>query len=159
MKDLMKHKFIVIGGDAVNALGVIWSLGNVGIKSYILGEWEPQHKAALSKSKYVESIDMVQNNEDIYRVLMDKFGNEEYKPFLFFTWEHHEAFIDKHYNELKDKFYFYNAGCQGSINRLLSKSFQCELAAECGIRVPQHIVVSKGALNHGISYPIITKTH
>lgn len=158
MEELKKHKFIVIGGDAVNALGVIWGLGEVGIKSCVLGEWELRHHAALSKSKYVESVDVVQNNEEIYRILKEKYGNEEYKPFLFFTWEHHEAFIDEHYDELKDKFYFYNAGHQGSLNLLLSKSFQCELASKCGIRVPQHKVVPKGTLSHGIPYPIITKT-
>lgn len=157
-KELKKHKFIVIGGDAVNALGVIRSLGEVGIKTHILGEWEPNHNAALSKSKYVESVNVVQNNDEIYQVLIEKYGHEEYKPFVFFTWEGHETFFDSHYDELKDKFFFYNAGSQGALNQLLNKTYQCELAAQSGIRVPRYTVVTKGTLNHGIAYPIITKT-
>lgn len=158
MEDVKKHKFIVIGGDAVNALGVIRSLGEAGLKAHVIGEWEPNHRAALSKSKYVESVNVVQDNEDIYRVLTEKFGHEKYKPFLFFTWENHESFCDLHYDELKDKFYFYNAGSQGALHQLLDKTTQCKIAAECGILVPQYKVVPKGTLNHGIPYPIITKT-
>lgn len=158
MEDLKKHKFIVVGGDAVNALGVIWSLGEVGIKSFILGEWEPRYNAALSKSKYVESVDNVQSNDDIYHILMEKFGNEEYKPFVFLTREHREAFFDSHFDELKEKFYFYNAHSQGALLQLLDKTAQCKLAFDCGIRVPQYNVVEKGTLNHGVAYPIITKT-
>lgn len=157
-EEIRKHKFIVIGGDAVNALGVIWSLGEAGIQSYVIGEWNSKHHAALSKSKYVASVDVAQSNEEIYHILLTKYGNEEYKPFLFFTWEHHEAFCDLHYNELKEKFYFYNAGGQGALNKLLSKTYQCELASKCNIRVPQYKVVPAGTLNHGIPYPIITKT-
>lgn len=158
MDDIKKHKFIVIGGDAVNALGIIRSLGEFGIKTHVLGEWSPNHHAALYKSRYVDSVDIVQNNEDIYRVLMEKYGNEPCKPFIFYTWEYHESFCDLHYDELKEKFYVYNAGSQGALNKLLDKTFQCELAAKCGIRVPQYKVVKKGTINHGIPYPIITKT-
>lgn len=158
IEEIQKHKFIVIGGDAVNALGVIRSLGEAGIKTHILGEWAPNHNAALSQSKYVESVEVVQNNDDIYRVLIDKYGHEEYKPFIFFTWEGHETFCDLHYDELKDKFFFYNAGSQGALNQLLDKTYQCKLAEQSGIRVPKYTVVAKGTLNHGIAYPIITKT-
>lgn len=158
IEEVKKHKFIVIGGDAVNALGIIRSLGEVGIKTHVLGEWEHNHRAALSKSRYVESVDVAQGNDEIYRVLLEKYGNEVYKPFVFFTWEGHETFCDQHYDELSKHFYVYNAGSQGALNQLLSKTFQCELASSCGIRVPQYKVVPKCTLKHGIKYPIITKT-
>lgn len=156
--ELGTHKFIVIGGDAVNALGIVRSLGEIGIKTNIIGEWEPTRHALLSHSKFVDSVDVVQNNDEILQILMNKYGNEKNKPFLFFTWEGHESFCDLHYNEISRKFYTFNAGPQGALNHLLSKTYQCELAAECGLQVPQYKIVPTGCIEHGIPYPIITKT-
>jgi hypothetical protein len=65
--------------------------------------------------------------------------------------------IDKHYNELVDRFYVWNAGQQGGLSKYLNKGEQIKLAKECGFNVPKTEMVKLGELPHSLQYPIFTK--
>ena len=47
------HKCIIFGGDGVNALGVVRSLGEKGIKSYVIRLHPTEHIPPIESSKYV----------------------------------------------------------------------------------------------------------
>lgn len=159
MKDIYKdRKYIIFGADGINPLGIVRSLGQEGIKTDIIRDKVSGHFASVNTSKYAGKVFFADSNEDAYKILTENYGNEELKPVLFFTYEGNSNFCDELYDELKDKYIFYNAGKKGALTRLNNKEIQCQLAKECGIRVPRYEIVHKGELPKHVPYPIITKT-
>lgn len=158
MNNLLEHKFIIFGGDGINALGVVRSLGEKGINSYVIRLHPTEHIPPIETSKYVIRTWLAKSPEEVLQILLENFSNEVEKPILFFTDELHTEVFDKHYEELKDKFISYNAGKSGALIALLNKAYQCQLAEECGIKVPKYEIVKKGDLPKNVPYPIITKT-
>ena len=152
------RKYIVFGGDGLNPLGIVRSLGEIGIKTDILRNRESEHYATIEKSKYVNKVYYGTTSEELLTILLEKYGHESLKPIVFFTDEGNEAFFDSRFNALQNKFIFYNAGVEGGVNHLLRKDVQCELAIECGIKVPIFEVLETGVLPTKVSYPVITKT-
>lgn len=62
-----------------------------------------------------------------------------------------------HYNEIKDKFYFYNAGQAGRITYYMDKNNINVLAQKYGLNVAKTFVVNCGEVPEKIEYPVITK--
>lgn len=152
------RKYIIFGGDGLNPLGIIRSLGEIGLKSDIICFKESAHLPTIEKSKYVDKAYYGCTSEDMLNILIENYGNEILKPVVFFTDEGNEACFDSHYGELKDRFICYNAGVENGINLLLRKDVQCKIAMECGIRVPKYEVLKTGVLPTKVPYPVITKT-
>ena len=152
------RKYIIFGGDGINPLGIVRSLGEIGIKTDIIRYVESEHFATVEKSKYVNKAYYGTTSEELLDILLENYGNESLKPVVFFTDERNEAFFDSQYNTLKEKFIFYNAGVENGINNLLRKDVQCELAEKCGIKVPRYEVLDTGVLPTTVPYPVITKT-
>ena len=158
MDNLHSHKFIIFGGDGINALGIVRSLGEMGIQSNVIRLTRSEHIPPIETSKYVTNVWYAKNPEEVLTILLENFSNEIEKPILFFTDELHTEVYDKHYDQLKEKFISYNAGHSGELIKLLNKAYQCQLAEECGIKVPKYEIVNKGDLPKNVPYPIITKT-
>jgi len=152
---VLHHKFIVFGCEGFNALGVVRSLGEVGIRPYLV-LWDKHEITPFSK--YVKESYLSHTPENGVRYIMSRFGNEKDKPFIFATSDETVACLDAHYTELKDKFIFYNAGEQGRITQLLQKSYLPQLAESCGLRIPKTEEVRNGELPTTLSYPVITKS-
>lgn len=150
------HKFIVFGRDSINTLGVVRALGEVGIRPHVIVLWT---KPELSKySKYIEDYYLASKLDDGIQYLLSKFGNEKEKPFIFAIDDETTSCLDLHYDELKDKFFFYNAGKQGRITQLMQKGYLPQVAESCGLRVPKTEVVRNGELPKTLCYPVITKS-
>lgn len=159
MTDIYKdRKYISFGADGINPLGVVRSLGQEGIHTIIIREKESVHLASVDTSVYASDIYYADSNEEALSILMEHYGNEKLKPVLFFTYEGNSDFCNNIYDQLKDKFIFYNAGENGALTRLNSKEVQCKLAFESGMRVPKYEIVKKGELPKTLLYPVITKT-
>ena len=76
-----KCKAIVIGGNHYNTLGVIRSLGEMGVPVYLI--LISEKGGYVSKSKYIVNSWYVDNSEDaIINVLSNNFINEECKPVI-----------------------------------------------------------------------------
>lgn len=155
MSKIQNHKFIVFGRDGLNTLGVVRSLGEAGIKPYLVLWTKPE----LSKfSKYVQRCYLALTLDAGLQLVLSEFGNEKEKPFVFATEDETVSCLDRHYDELKDKFYFYNAGEQGRLTRLMEKGYLPKIAEACGLRIPKTEEVKKGELPNTLSYPVITKS-
>lgn len=154
-KELRKHKFIVFSEDHYNPLGVLRSLGEKGLSpiSILIGE----KPCLINHCKYVQKIHYVNNVEEGYILLLDIYGNEEFKPFIFCSDDNTTSFLDSHYDVLKDKFFFYNAGFTGKITWLQNKDHITDLGIECGLDSLNKEIVETGVLPQKLSYPIITK--
>lgn len=153
--ELRKHKFIVLSQDHYNPLDVIRSLGEKNLKpiSILYGE----HQWMIPHCKYVEKLFQVETLEQGFHLLIDKFGNEDEKPFIYCSDDTTTSFLDQRYDELKDKFYLYNAGEQGRITWLQNKDNITRLATEVGLCIPKSEVVATGVLPKTLKYPVITK--
>lgn len=154
-KELRKHKFIVFSQDHYNPLGVIRSLGEKGLKPISI--LYTKHPVIVNNSRYVAKLHKVKSLEAGYELLLKVYGNEPLKPFVFCSDDTTESFLDEHYNELKNKFYFYNAGEQGRITWLQNKDNITNLGVETGLEVPKKEIVDTGVLPKTLNYPIITK--
>ena len=153
--NIQEHKFILLASYTGNTLGQIRSLGEKGIKP--IAVLVHKNTFRIDKSKYIGKLYDVKDIEEGLDLIIEKFGNEAVKPFLFTDRDDVMGLIDRRYNELIDKFYIWNAGEQGRLNKYLNKSEQIKLAEECGFNVPKTEIVKLGALPHSLQYPIFTK--
>ena len=71
---------------------------------------------------------------EILEILKRNFWNEEQRPVILCASDASVCILDDHYDELKDKFLFFNAENQGRINYFMNKLNTFPLAEECGIK-------------------------
>lgn len=151
--ELYKHTHICLIEDHYNPLGIVKSLGEAGIDPVIL-LCNPK-PILVNYSKYAKTIFKFDSIEDAFSYMVNNYSNEEYKPFVYDDSDNITLFLDKHYLELKDKFYFFNG--QGGIEKYLQKYDITLLAEECGCRISKERLVKKGEMPEGLRYPVITK--
>lgn len=155
---MKSHKFIIFGYDHYNALGVVRSLGEKGIAPIvILHKTIVKDASLVPNSRYASVVHIVENVDDGYRLLLEKYGNEALKPFLYSCDDYVEMCLDSHYEELKDRFYFFDGGQAGIVSRYMDKDGISQLAVECGCKIPKTEIVKRGQLPTSLKYPVITK--
>lgn len=155
---LKDHLFIVFAIDHYNPLGIVRSLGEMGISPIYIGV---KGKVVLtSKSKYISHFHPVSSVEEGYALLLKEYGgfDEEHKPFVLCSDDRTQGYIDSRYEELKDRFIFFNAGAADRINQYMDKYEILQLAGSCGIAHAETKLCERGHIPPGIRYPIITKS-
>ena len=149
-------KFIVFAVDHFNPLGVIRSLGEVGIRPIVI-LFSPHGSILVKYSKYIGVLHIVQTIEEGYRLLLEKYAVPSCKQFLYATSDDVESYLDLHYEELYPFFYFYHAGEKGRITRMMEKSEIVRLAQQVGLKIPKTEEVKRGDIPTTLQFPIITK--
>ena len=108
-RELKKHKFIVFCSDHYNSLGVVRSLGEVGIASIVILICEYTKPRLITKSKYPKEIYLVNSKEEGLELLISKWGKENlYKPFIYSCSDDVCELLDQNYNKLYNHFYFFS---------------------------------------------------
>jgi len=154
--EVMLHKHILVCGNNLNALSIMRSLGEVGIRPIvILLEGNPIQ--LVEKCKYLGKLIKVSSFKETLEVLMT-FRDEKCKPFIYSSDDNHESLLDHYYDQLKDYFYFFNAGEKGRVSYYMDKDKICEEAKECGFDIANGEVLRRGELPKALHYPVITKT-
>ena len=153
--NMNEHKFVILGSYSANILGQVRGLGERGIHPY--GVLIHKNTFRIDKSKYWAMVFDAETIEEGLDIVLHEFGNETVKPFLYTDRDDVMGLIDRKYDILKDKFYLWNAGEQGRLNKFLNKEEQLRLAEECGMRIPQTEVVKVGEMPKHLTYPIFTK--
>lgn len=157
-KELRKHKFIIFGFEHYNTLGVIRSLGEKGINPIvILHKTNSKDPTLVPNSRYISTIHVVSDVNEGYCILMDSYSNEQYKPFLYSCDDYVEMCLDSHYDELIDRFYFFDGGRSNIISKYMDKDSINQLAVECGCKIPKAEAVRRGELPKSLRFPVITK--
>ena len=154
-KSLQERRHIVFCQDHYNPLNVIRSLGERGLRAYVI--LMSENPVMINHCRYPQKLHIVSSYDEGYKILINEYGNEKIKPFIYCSDDKTMCFLDEHYNELKDKFYFYNAGQQGRIKWLQNKDNITNLGAEAGLDNPKKEVVGTGVLPATLKYPVITK--
>lgn len=145
--------YIIFGFEHYNPLGIARSLGESGIKP--IGIIIKNNRKITSKSKYFNKIYFVNNIEEGYEVLKAEFSGKD--NFIFTSDDQIENYLDEHYDELKDDFYFFNCGKKGGVATYQNKYNILKMAEKHGISYLKTWTVNKGEIPHDIQYPIITK--
>lgn len=154
--NLNQYTFIVFGVEHYNPLGVIRSLGEYGIKPIAI---VIKNKIKItSKSRFISKLFLVDSIEEGYQILLTQYGNtKEKKTFLYSCDDKIETFLDAHYEELKNKFYFFNAGKKGKIAYYMNKENIARIGIKYGLNVLPIYVTKKGVIPDELEYPVITK--
>ena len=155
--EVRKHKFILFCVDHYNPLGVLRSLAEVDITPITI-ILHNRKIFLLNHSRFLKEYTFVDSIEDGYNLIMANYGSEEYKPFIISCDDKIESYYDYHYEEMKDKFYFFHGRQQGIVNYYMNKDNINKLAVECGFRIPQAEVLKRGEYPQHLHYPVITKT-
>lgn len=153
--DIYNHKFIIFGSYGANALGQIRGLGEKNIRPIAVLVGKNSYR--IDKSKYISELYDVNSIEEGLSLILSKFGNESNHPFLYTDRDDIMGLLDRHFDILKDKFYFWNAGKSGRLCYYLNKINQIQLAEECGFRIPKTEKVNVGNMPSNLSFPIFTK--
>lgn len=156
MSNVLDHLHIVLCQEHYNPLGIIRSLGEAGI-SPIAIIVKNSRKQYVGSSKYICRSMYADDITEAISILKKEYSNESNKPFVYITDDYFLEYIDNHYDEFKDLFIFPNAGGNGKISYYMNKDHLNQLARECGISVPNSVVLPKGELPKCLKYPIITK--
>ena len=149
------HKVIVFALEHYNPLGLIRSLGENGVFPIYFSVKRRGPVACLSK--YISTCHYVDSVEEGYKILLEKYGNESLRPYILFSDDKSVGYFDLHYEELKDKFIWYNAGTVGRINEYMDKDRILKIAKKHGFNVLDSHVVKLGDIPAGLVYPVITK--
>lgn len=154
---LTNHTFIVFALDHYNPLGMIRTLGEHGIRPIYIAV---RHRMDLgTKSKYLQACHQVESVEEGYALLLSEYGNcTGHKPFLLTADDRTTGYLDERYEELKDKFIFFNAGAVGRITEYMDKNTILQLAKKHGLKVLETRIVERGEIPADLEYPIITKS-
>ena len=156
---MQKTKVIVIGGNHHNTIGLIRSIGEKGLPVYLfLEHQESLATCNLRFSKYITKMYHLKDKEEILTLLKRDFWNECNRPVILCASDASVCLLDAHYDELKDKFLFFNAGKQGRINFYMNKLNTFPLAEKCGFNTIKTWHVNKADnIPNDIVYPCFSK--
>ena len=96
---IKKHKFIIFCEDHYNPLGICRSLGEEGISPIVV---LLSDSGMITHCKYVDIVYRVKSRDEGLFLIVEKFGNETYKPFLYTADDITTSFLDNQYDKLKD---------------------------------------------------------
>lgn len=151
----MKEYIVFVTKEHYNPLGIVRTLGEVGISPIVVavkGELK-----FVGQSKYVKEKYYVNSTEEGIDFIIDKFANKKEKSFILTGDDVTVAALDKYYDRLKDYFFFYNAGEAGRISYYMNKDEMMSIVAKHGIKIVKTWKVQVGEIPRDIVYPIMTK--
>ena len=151
----MKEYIVFVSKEHYNPLGIVRTLGEAGIRPIVIiveGDLK-----FVGQSKYVKKRHYVKTPEEGLDLLINNYSSKEEKSFVLTGDDVTVSLFDKHYDELKDYFFFNNAGQAGRITRFMNKDLMLETAEKHGLNVAKTWKVNVGDIPKDIEYPIMTK--
>lgn len=157
--DKEKRTVIIFGANHWNTLGAIRSVGKMGIKVVLLLEPCNKSGCSLRFSKYISKVRYLQKLEEAISILQTEYTCAKVKPVIICTSDRAISLLDKHYEELKNRFSFFNIkGVGGGINHYQNKINTFPIAEKYGISlIKTWLVAGKDNLPDNIVFPCLTK--
>lgn len=154
-KNINNYVHIVFAFEHYNPLGIVRSLGENGIipKGIIIRS----ERKITSQSKYLNDVDFVSTIEEGYSLLLSKYGTLKQKAFVYTSDDKITNYLDANYLNLKDYFFFFNAGEPYRVAKFQNKDNIVQLAVKHGLNVLKTYAVDVGEIPEDLEYPIITK--
>lgn len=152
-----KRIFIILGEDHYTALGLIRSLGHVGIKPVFI--CTPYKAKTASSSKYVGDVHVGKDPQECCEILMQNYAGTYPKPIVYVCGDGFMHQMDEYIDIMLKNFITFNAnGDVGRITYYMDKKNILDLAVKHGLDIlPTHLVL-KGTVPEDLEYPVITKS-
>ena len=134
----------VIGGCHHNALGVIRSLGEKGIRPYVVIQSD-EEKPYIRLSRYISRYWIVASEQEVLAILKSEavhFHGE--KAVLIACADNLSSLVDMNHDELRQWYSLPGTDEQGLVSRLMNKEVMSQLARKVGFFVPLSIAVNTG---------------
>ncbi len=152
----MAEYIVFASKDHYNPLGIVRTLGEAGIRPIVVVV--KTSPALVAKSKYAKVKHYVNDPEEGIKLILSKYATDKTdKSFILTGDDVTVSILDSYYDQLKDYFYFYNAGETGRIKKVMDKDYMCTLALKHGFDVAKTWKVEVGEIPRDIEYPVITK--
>ena len=149
-------RIVVIGGDHYNTYGIVRSLGEAGLRLYVIILGRDKGKSFVLKSRYIANGFCCRTQENAIAVLLHNFSTTSKNILICCSDEAEELILD-HYDELKDKYVLPVCKDYKETVRLMNKDAITDLANKYEIRTPQTWHVVNRIVPDDIVYPVITK--
>lgn len=156
MNKIDNYVHVVFCVEHYNPLGLVRSLGEAGIRPIVIVV--NGVNKLVSKSKYIGKLYTVDSIEDGYTILMKINASTDNKYFLYTADDAITSYLDNHFDEVKKRFYFFNAGLNNRVTYYMNKENILQIANKHGLKTLKAIVVNKGIVPPDLEYPIITKS-
>lgn len=149
------NKAIVIGHDAVNALGLVQSLGREGVD--VIAILECEKSELIRHSNYAKEIIPVSDFDEAVEVLLTRFIGQEKIP-VFPAGDGIALTLAQNYERLEKHFLIEHLTGAYTMEQLMSKELQIELAIKHKFNVPYSVCLSKPfCVPETMVYPCIVK--
>src|SRR5699024_9531972 len=102
MDKKIPNKIIVLGGNHHNGLGIIRSLGEMGIGVYFIAIGVK--KSFVVKSKYIKRYWIVEQEKEVLDILIQNFGKDQFKSIIIPSDDNSATIIDENLDYLIDNF-------------------------------------------------------
>lgn len=152
-------KVIIIGGNHVNTLGLIRSVGKCGISPDVLLEPCDDRFCTLRFSRYIGKLVKLSDLDHLCDYLLSKYQSFEEKPIILCGSDSGISKLDEDYNRLKEYFHIFNIkNTQGLVNKYIDKSHTFPIAERCGlVTIRSWHVKGVNGIPEGIEYPCLVK--
>jgi len=152
------NKAIVIGGNHHNTLGVVRSLGRMGLRPDVIVP-EAGADNFIRRSRYIGSFISLPSYNDLVPYLKEQYGKEQYKPVIFCCCDRSSSEIDLRHKELEDSFELPGIASDGRVTELMNKQIMAQLALEANLTVSPGRILDAGSLSvpSRLDYPVIVK--
>lgn len=127
---------IVIADDHYNGLGVIRSLGEMGIPIELI--LMSTGKTVIDHSRYVSVLKKIEHNRESIINAINELVDENKKYVLFPLSDYAAEILDENYSKYEHNVIVPNAS--GRMRALMNKHYLSEIFRLCSVRVPDHII-------------------
>lgn len=138
----MNHSCIIFGDNYYNTYGILRSLGEVGIIPIFINVC--QLESWVAKTNYYSEYHQVDTYEEGIDYIINNYSSDTNKPLIITTSDKGINCLDKHKEKLAGYFTFPHVNNKYSVEQLLNKNTQCDIAQRAGFKTPGCISISPG---------------
>ena len=155
---MKNNKVIIIGPAMVNTLGMIRSCGEEKLSVHLMLQGKKSINNYVRFSRYISKIYYFSSDSELLEIFHRYYWNEKEKIAVLCGGDDAISFLDNHYDELVERFHFFNCGKQGTINFYLDKTKQFAIAEQAGLSIIKTWVITDvHHLPKDITFPCLTK--
>lgn len=109
-KPLRVYKHIVFCFPHANSLGIVRSIAREGLNPIVVSVAPVNEDSGFYHSRYIDELYRFATPSEGLDFIVKRYGNDGHKNFMYLIADFGVRICDERYNELKDKFYFFNSG-------------------------------------------------